>query len=282
MPKLPRASSSAESNAGAPIRPDGGVFCTDFQSCLQRRSLSALQVDNDCGTHSAAQGSQVCHCGEAEGRRGALSAKREEVPLGCNLGKALPNCTGQCRGAACRSRRNAADSNGPPLKWQRLPDLSLRGRFAPVAISGRQLRFRRGFPVIHPGTARLPRRFAPRNDNSGASTILSATCTNCQFSAGRGMPLPYNARLETSCNFTLSTFHFPLAPCRTDNDRPHPDRRGRSFSVYLPYRRSYIVFMRRRRWASSAVSRPGCSRQLQLRSLSVPGVFMRASAPRPR
>ena len=232
MPKLPRASSSAESNAGAPIRPDGGVFCTDFQSCLQRRSLSALQVDNDCGTHSAAQGSQVCHCGEAKGRRGALSAKREEVPLGCNLGKAVT--------------------------------------------------FRRGFPVIHPGTARLPRRFAPRNDNSGASTILSATCTNCQFSAGRGMPLPYNARLETSCNFTLSTFHFPLAPCRTDNNRPHPDRRGRSFSAYLPYRRSYIVFMRRRRWASSAVSRPGCSRQLQLRSLSVPGVFMRASAPRPR
>ena len=88
MPKLPRASSSAESNADAPIRSDGGVFCTDFQSCLQRRSLSALQVDNDCGTHSAAQGSQVCHCGEAEGRRGALSAKREEVPLGCNLGKA--------------------------------------------------------------------------------------------------------------------------------------------------------------------------------------------------
>ena len=32
----------------------------------------------------------------------------------------------------------------------------------------------------------------------------------------------------------------------------------------------------------AAVSRPGCSRQLQLRSLSVPGVFMRASAPRPR
>ena len=27
----------------------------------------------------------TCHCEEAEGRRGALSAKREEVPLGCNL-----------------------------------------------------------------------------------------------------------------------------------------------------------------------------------------------------
>ena len=73
----------------------------------------------------------MCHCEEANGRRGALSAKREEVPLGCNLGKALPNCTGQCRGADSRARRNAADSNGPPLKWQRLPDLSLRGRFAP-------------------------------------------------------------------------------------------------------------------------------------------------------
>ena len=30
-----------------------------------------------------------CHCEEAVGRRGALSAKREEVPLGCNLGKAV-------------------------------------------------------------------------------------------------------------------------------------------------------------------------------------------------
>ena len=121
------------------------------------------------------------------------------------------------------------------------------------ALSERRYRRNRCMPFyrrpVRVGSAfpRLPRRFAPRNDNSGASTILSATCTNCQFSAGRGMPLPYNARLETSCNFTLSTFHFPLAPCRTDNDRPHPDRRGRSFSVYLPYRRSYIVFMRRRR-----------------------------------
>ena len=31
----------------------------------------------------------ICHCEEAKGRRGALSAKREEVPLGCNLGKAV-------------------------------------------------------------------------------------------------------------------------------------------------------------------------------------------------
>ena len=51
--------------------------------------------------------------------------------------------------------------------------LSLRGRFAPVAISGRQLRFRRGFPIIQPCTARFPRRFAPRNDKSEVRAILA-------------------------------------------------------------------------------------------------------------
>ena len=35
---------------------------------------------------------------------------------------------------------------------------------ADVAISGRQLRFRRKYPIIRPSTARFPRRFAPRND----------------------------------------------------------------------------------------------------------------------
>ena len=45
----------------------------------------------------------------------------------------------------------------------RFPDLSLRGPEGAVAISCRQLRFRRGSPVIQPGTARFPRRFAPRN-----------------------------------------------------------------------------------------------------------------------
>ena len=42
---------------------------------------------------------------------------------------------------------------------------------ADVAISGRQLRFRRGLPVIQLCTARLPRRFAPRNDTSGSAAV---------------------------------------------------------------------------------------------------------------
>ena len=48
-----------------------------------------MQVGNDHGTNSVAQCHQICYCEEAAGRRGALSAKREEVPLGCNLGQAL-------------------------------------------------------------------------------------------------------------------------------------------------------------------------------------------------
>ena len=103
----------------------------------------------------------------------------------------------------------------------RLPGLSLRGPNGAVAISGRQLRFRRGFPVIHSGTARLPRRFAPRNDTSGecggapapssglmtpykaltdcrytpyfGAYRLTTACLLRQCSAGPGCPIPYNA-----------------------------------------------------------------------------------------
>ncbi len=143
----------------------------------------------------------------------------------------------RCRGAACRSRRNAADSYRLPIKrcapivsvaaltaqplaalppygcgvplagserhagWQylrhgfngmRLPGLSLRGPNGAVAISGRQLRFRWGFPVIHSGTARLPRRFAPRNDTSGECGGAPAPSS--------GLMTPYKAL--TDCRYT--------------------------------------------------------------------------------
>ena len=63
-----------------------------------------------------------------------------------------------------------------------------------MAISGRQLRFRRwlscdlvGYCEIATGAKR------PRNDKSEAITILTTACTGRQCSAGRGMPLPYKA-----------------------------------------------------------------------------------------
>ena len=106
-------------------------------------------------------------------------------------------------GAACRSRRCTPDSYWLPLKWytpiasvaalserlvhlqimqrkfigMRLPSLSLRGPEGAVAISSNRLRFRRGLPVIQLCTARLPRRFAPRNDTSRSMTQGTVRCT---------------------------------------------------------------------------------------------------------
>ena len=92
-----------------------------------------------------------------------------------------------------QSREGTADANQLPIKWyapiasvaalsERLWQLQIwrharrsskaprfviaRRPTADVAISGRQLRFRQKYPVIRPGSARFPRRFAPRNDNS--------------------------------------------------------------------------------------------------------------------
>ena len=105
------------------------------------------------------------------------------------------------------------------------PELSLRGPKGAVAISGRQLRFRRECPVIHPGPARLhpkgtssrcalraPRRaFAlPAMTNLGAIAFLTLARTSRRCSVGRGMPLPYNARQKASCSSPLSILVFPL------------------------------------------------------------------------
>ena len=56
----------------------------------------------------------------------------------------------------------------------------------------RSVRFYRH--LVRTGSAfpRLPRRFAPRNDNSEVHTILTMACTDRQHCAGSGMPLPYN------------------------------------------------------------------------------------------
>ena len=117
------------------------------------------------------------------------------------------------------------------------PSLSLQGGRRPTWRPEREARgsalgvqsresscvFADGFPVIRPGTARLPRRFAPRNDTSGGAVvhqcppaaefsctrrslsaatdaigwyILSTACTVRRCSAGRGMPGPYHGVSE--------------------------------------------------------------------------------------
>ena len=118
------------------------------------------------------------------------------------------------------------------VKMAPASDLSLRGGRRPTWRPEREARgsalgvqsregshdFADSLPVIRLGTARLPRRFAPRNDTSGerevhqrpptvellptgrslsaatgpvgAITILTAACANRLCSAGRGQPGP--------------------------------------------------------------------------------------------
>ena len=63
----------------------GGIFrhrkgkCRGADSRARRRTYSPYKAPSKWQTLP------ICHCEEANGRRGALSAKREEVPLGCNL-----------------------------------------------------------------------------------------------------------------------------------------------------------------------------------------------------
>ena len=90
-----------------------------------------------------------------------------------------------------------------------------------MAISGRQLRFRRQLPhdaarpcEIAPQGHFLALRAQgatgakrPRNDKPLAFTVLSIACTGRQHCAGRGMPLPYNARLAALRKIPRSAFH---------------------------------------------------------------------------
>ena len=128
-------------------------------------------------------------------------------------------------------------------------DLSLRGgrrptwrpeRAARGSALGVQSRegshdFADSLPVIRLGTARLPRRFAPRNDTSGEREVhqrpptvellptrrslsaatgpvgggchLTIACANRLCSTGPGCPLPYKARPEACLLFIL---HFSV------------------------------------------------------------------------
>ena len=64
-----------------------------------------------------------------------------------------------------------------------------------MAISGRQLRFRRWLSHDSVGSCEIATApLGPRNDKSGAFTIVTATGTIRSCGAGRSMPLPYKAR----------------------------------------------------------------------------------------
>ena len=100
--------------------------------------------------------------------------------------------TRHCRGADSRSRRRTYSPYKPPSKWQTLPICHCEAPKGPWQSREGSYDFADSLPGIRPGTARLPRRFAPRNDKSGVRDIFMMACSERQCRAGRGMPLPYN------------------------------------------------------------------------------------------
>ena len=62
-----------------------------------------------------------------------------------------------------------------------------------MAISGRQLRFRRWLSHDSVGSCEIATApLGPRNDNLGVLAILATAGTSRSCSAGRGLPRPYN------------------------------------------------------------------------------------------
>ena len=133
-----------------------------------------------------------------------------------NLGKALTARTNHRRPHALPNLTVAAVSDrlvqshstaGGHWCTAALPDVSLRGakRRGNLAvhswITGRPRRKRNCLPEIAPQGHFLALRaqgatapLGPRNDKSGAFTIVTATGTIRSCGAGRSMPLPYKAR----------------------------------------------------------------------------------------
>ncbi len=106
--------------------------------------------------------------------------------------------------------------NERPAGWQYLrhkfigampSSLSLRGGRRPTWQS-RSTRpdHRKAIGENAAAFPRLPRRFAPRNDKSGAVAILTMPCTSRRFTAGPGCPLPYST--PRSAGF-FSLYHIP-------------------------------------------------------------------------
>ena len=175
--------------------------------------------------------------------RGALSAKREEVPLGCNLGKALTARTNHRRPHALPNLTVAAVSDrlvqshstaGGHWCTAALPDVSLRGakRRGNLAvhswITGRPRRKRNCLPEI--ATAPL----GPRNDKS-VGLAPQNVCRNHRQPARRLPPAKgtlrpfFTKKFEKSrfspCGFCLRVVYFHFV----DKKSIRPDTEGTVF-----------------------------------------------------
>ena len=179
-----------------------------------------MQAGNGCGTNSAAQSLQICHC---EAPKGPWQSRE-----GSHVDR-----TRHCRGADSRARRGTADWYRSSIKryapiasvaalserhgqlqiWRhsrRMCNASKfviarpqRGRgnlgkavsFSPMAFLRSGYDLRDCTPRALPRASRSGRHVGlrpPRNDKSLAFTVLSSVCSGRQRCAGHVCPLPYN------------------------------------------------------------------------------------------
>ena len=163
----------------------------------------------------------------------------------CRFGGTIANRTCLCRGAACRSRHNAADTNRLPLKWY-APIASVRffGSRYGTAVPSRDCT-----PRALPRASRSGRHVGlrpPRNDNLGGyyCFIVNLYQSSVQRRERHAAPLQRMAgRLAklSAFHFQLSIFHsrLPLRCNSPTNKTQAPLRvqRGRRLSKNLSSRK---------------------------------------------
>ena len=162
--------------------------------------MSALQADNDCGTHSAAQGFQICHCEEAAGRRGNLGKTVTFSPM-----------------AFLQSGRVLRDSHVASLLA--MTNLgALRGRRSRSVTCQPA---RRSLSAATFSLSRRPCATSAATPHTSVHAVLTMPCTSRRFTAGPGCPLPYST--PRSAGF------FSIVPYSPG--KIHPVGKKRSLSV---------------------------------------------------
>ena len=99
-------------------------------------------------------------------------ARGAPVPLGCNLGEAVAISPI----AFLRFSRVLRDCHVASLLAMTRQGGARCTSALGVQSRGGSCDFADSFPPIQPGTARLPRRFAPRNDTSGWRAVHQCPC----------------------------------------------------------------------------------------------------------
>ena len=118
--------------------------------------------------------------------------------------------TRHCRGADSRARRRTYSPYKPPSKWQTLTICHCEAPKGSWQSREGSYDFADNLPVIRPGTARLPRRFAPRNDKSENLAPLNLCHDHCR-SAWRSLSAATDA--IGRCVFIDTFFRIHSFPC---------------------------------------------------------------------